>query len=139
MDTNENKRKNINKKVIIGAAILVALVAVMGLLYLKFRPQGMTGGKEFTLTVVHADASDKDFTIDTNEEFLRGALEQEGLIAGTDGDYGMYVLTVDGETVDEAKQEWWCLTKDGKTHMLGVDDTPIEDGDHYEFTFTTGW
>ncbi|HKM21681.1 MAG TPA: hypothetical protein VJZ01_06540 [Lachnospiraceae bacterium] len=139
MNTEENKKKSTNKKVVIGAVILVALIAIMGILYLTFKPQTTAGSKEITLTVVHADASSKEFDIATDEEYLRGALEQEGLIAGNEGEFGLYVLTVDGETVDEANEEWWCLTKGGETHMLGVDDTPIEDGDQYELTFTTGW
>ena len=49
------------------------------------------------------------------------------------------MLTVDGETVNESNQEWWCLTKGGEMHNYGVDDTEIADGEHYEFVFTVGW
>ena len=49
------------------------------------------------------------------------------------------MLTVDGVTADEAKQQWWCFTKGGETLMSGVDTTPIEDGDCCEITLTTGW
>ena len=72
-------------------------------------------------------------------ENLRGALEQESLIAGSESDYGLYVVTVDGETADEAQQQWWCFTKSGEMLMTGVDDTMIADGDAYEITLTTGW
>ena len=92
-----------------------------------------------TFRVVHGDGSEKEFVIRTEALTLREALEQENLIEGTEGDWGLYVLTVDGETVDEALQQWWCLTKDGEMSMTGVDDTIISDGDRYEFTFTTGW
>ncbi len=92
-----------------------------------------------TFLVVHGDGSEKEFVITTEGFTLREALEQENLIEGTEGQWGLYVLTVDGETVDEAQQQWWCLTKDGEMSMTGVDDTIISDGDHYEFTFTTGW
>ena len=61
------------------------------------------------------------------------------LIAGTDGEYGLYVLTVDGETVDEANQEWWGYTKGGEMVEYGVDMCPIADGEHYEFTLNVGW
>lgn len=90
-------------------------------------------------TAVHGDGSQKEFTIATNELTLRKALEQEKLIEGTESDWGLYVLTVDGETADEAQQQWWCLTKDGEMTPTGVDDTVIADGEHYEFTLTTGW
>ncbi len=72
-------------------------------------------------------------------ERLRGALDQEKLIAGTDSEYGLYVLTVDGETVNEENQEWWGYTKSGEYVDVGVDSCEIADGDHYEFTFNVGW
>ena len=49
------------------------------------------------------------------------------------------VLTVDGETADEAAQEWWCFTKDGEMLMTGVDDTMIADGEQYEVKLAVGW
>ena len=44
-----------------------------------------------------------------------------------------------GRVADDAKQEWWCLTKGGEMWMNGVDTTEIADGDAYEFTLTVGW
>ena len=91
------------------------------------------------LEVVHGDESTKEFKIQTESENLRGALEQEGLIDGTESEYGLYVLTVDEETADETQQQWWCITKGGEMLMTGVDDTMIADGEQYEFTLATGW
>lgn len=137
--TPQNKKGGKKWPVIIGAAVVVILIAVMSILYLNSRPQSQAGAKEIILTVVHADETSKEFDIHTDEEYLQGALQQEGLIEGTEGEYGLYVLTVDGETVDETKEQWWCLTKGGEAHMLGVGETLIADGEQYEFTFTTGW
>lgn len=95
--------------------------------------------KEITFQVVHADGTTKDFTINTTADNLREALESEGLIAGEESSYGLFVKTVDGETVDDANQEWWCLTKGGQMWNYGVDDTEISDGDAFEFTFTVGY
>ena len=97
------------------------------------------GKIKITFVVVHSDGSEKEFVITTDAVTLREALEQEKLIEGTESEWGLYVLTVDGETADEAQQQWWCLTKDGEMSMTGVDDTVIADGDRYEFTFTVGW
>ncbi|MBR3239186.1 MAG: DUF4430 domain-containing protein [Oscillospiraceae bacterium] len=108
----------------------------------KAAPAGEADGDlmvTITFLVVHGDGSQKEFVINTEGFTLREALEQENLIEGTEGQWGLYVLTVDGETVDEAQQQWWCLTKNGEMSMTGVDDTIISDGDHYEFTFTIGW
>lgn len=97
------------------------------------------GSKTITLTVVHGDGTSKDISVTTEAENLRDALEAEGIIAGEDSSYGMFVQTVDGETVDDGNQEWWCLTKGGEMWNYGVDDTEIADGDVYEFTLTVGY
>ena len=97
------------------------------------------GSKTITLTVVHGDGTSNDITVSTDAENLRDALEAEGIIAGEDGPYGMFVQTVDGETADDGEQEWWCLTKGGEMWNYGVDDTEIADGDVYEFTLTVGY
>ena len=94
------------------------------------------GSKTITLTVVHGDGTSNDITVSTDAENLRDALEAEGIIAGEDSSYGMFVQTVDGETADDGEQEWWCLTKGGEMWNYGVDDTEIADGDVYEFTLT---
>ena len=94
----------------------------------------------FTLKVVHGDGSEASFDVTTDKETVGEALEDEGIIAGEVGSYGLYVKTVDGETADEAKEQWWCLTKDGGQQVnTGVDSTPIEDGATYEFTLTEGY
>ena len=131
-----------NKKtrnVIIAVAILLVVVIGALLIWNANRPAAQEGGKAIVLTVVHGDGSQKDFPIRTDAETLRAALEEASLIEGSESEWGLYVLTVDGETVDEAQEQWWCLTKDGEMSATGVDDTMIADGDHYEFTFTTGW
>ena len=123
------------------AVVLVAVLALGALLCWKmFAPQGTAGGKTVTVEVVHGDASTKEFVIRTDSENLRGALDQEeGLVAGEEGQFGLFILTVDGETINADNQEWWCVTKNGEQLMTGVDDTVIADGEHYEITFTVGY
>lgn len=93
----------------------------------------------FTVTVVYEDATTEDFAITTTATTLRAALEAEGLIAGTESEYGLYVQTVNNITADESLQQWWCLTKGGEMWNNGVDTTEISDGEQYELTLTTGW
>ena len=66
-------------------------------------------------------------------------LEQEGLVAGEESEYGLFVKTVDGYTADDSNQEWWCFTKNGESLTTGVDTTPIADGEHFEATLTVGY
>ena len=93
-----------------------------------------TSEKTFTFTVVHADGATKDFTITTTEAILANALVNEGIIAGEDGPYGLYVKTVDGETLDyETDGKYWALYIDGQYAVTGVDSTEIKDGATYSF------
>ena len=126
-------------KTILAVVLLLVVVAAAVLLYQHFSPKPEEGGKAITVVVVHGDESQKEFAIRTDAETLRAALEQENLIAGTESEWGLYVLTVDGETADESLQQWWGLTQDGEMTPTGVDSTMISDGDHYEFTLNTGW
>ena len=127
-------------KTILAVVLLLVVAAAAFIAFKHFSPKPVEGAKAVTVTVVHGDGSSKEFVIHTDEETLRGTLEQEKLIEGTESEYGLYVLTVDGETVDEAQQQWWCFN-DGEGNMLetGVDSTMVQDGDVYEIVLKTGW
>ena len=131
-----NKR---TRTIFLAAALLLVLVVGALLVWQLSRPAAQEGAKKLVVTVVHGDGSSKDFPLATDAENLRGALEERQLIAGDESEYGLFVKTVDGETADDAVQQWWCFTKDGEMLMTGVDDTMIADGEHYEITLTTGW
>lgn len=127
-----------NKKTLIALIVLVVLVIGAFAVWKVNAPQGQTGDKTILVSVV-VDTETSDFVIETDAEFLRGALEQAGLVEGTESEYGLYVTTVNGVTADESQQQWWCFTRSGGTLETGVDTTPIADGEHYEITLTTGW
>ena len=95
--------------------------------------------KDITLKVVHGDGTEKEFPITTTAATLGDALVAEGLVEGEESSYGLFITTVDGETVDDANQEWWCLTKGGEMWNCGADATELSDGDTYELTFTVGY
>ena len=129
-------------KIIIAVSLLVVLFAALALVWHFNNPANDANDfdKQIEVTVTHGDGSTKDFTIQTNEKFLRGALEQEKLVEGDESEYGLFIKTVDGETADEANQEWWCINgADGEMLPTGVDDTAISDGDTYELVLTVGW
>ena len=139
---SKKKGESITKKqskIILAVAVLLVLVIGALLVWQLNKPAAQEGGKKLVVTVVHGDGSSKDFPLATDAENLRAALEAQKLSAGDESDYGLFVKTVDGETADDAVQQWWCFTKDGEMLMTGVDDTMIADGEHYEITLTTGW
>lgn len=131
-----------NRKTIIAIIILAVLVAAAVLVWAFFGPDRDTDSfdKTISVTVIHGDGSTKDFSIDTNEEYLRGALEQESLVQGDESEFGLFINTVDGETADADAQQWWCINDaNGEMLMTGVDDTVIHDGDAFQIVLTTGY
>lgn len=128
-----------NTKIIIALVVLAALIVGAVLLYNAFAPAAQVGDKHVEIAVIHADGSSKDFSLDTDAETLRAALDELGIVEGDESEYGLYVTAVDGESADAAAQEWWCFTKGGEMLTTGVDSTMIQDGEHYEVTFTVGW
>lgn len=137
-NTPEKKKKN-PAPLVMAAVALVLLVALMVGVWQWLGPKGVEGSKVITVDVTHGDGTTKTFTIGTDAEFLGEAMTAEGLLEGEEGPYGLYVKTVDGETVDDSMQEWWGYTKDGEYVEYGVDMCPIADGEHYEFTFNVGY
>lgn len=138
MENQKNARSG-SRKILWGVIALIAAAAVLLGIYFAFAPKGSAGEKTITVDVVMLDGSETTTTITTGEEYLRGALEQAALIAGEEGEYGLFVKTVDGVTANDANQEWWCFTKGGETLETGVDSTPIADGDTFEITLTQGY
>lgn len=128
-----------NKKIILGVVALVAVVAVLLGVYFATRPDTVEGAKALTITVVHGDGSEKAFDVHTDAEYLAEALIDNQIVEDNQTEWGLYILTADGETADEANQEWWCLTKAGEMCMTGASETVIADGESYELTFTVGY
>lgn len=134
MQKGQNK-----KRTIIAIAAALVLIACLIACYAVFMPKGSEGAKDITVQVVHADGTEKVWDISTDSENLRGALEEQDLIAGDDSGATLFVTTVDGYIADSANEEWWCFTKGGEMMMTGVDDTVIADGDKYEITLMVGY
>lgn len=89
---------------------------------------------EIVFVVTFLDGTSETHNITTSREFLRGALEDEGLISGDESEYGLYVKTVCGQTLSYEKDgKYWALYVGGQYAMAGVDSTEITDGETYEF------
>ncbi len=97
-----------------------------------------SASKTITVDVV-TEESTKSVEIQTDEGNLGRAMVNHGLVEDNPSDFGLYILTADGITADESKQEWWCITKGGEELMTGADDTPIADGDKFELTLKVGY
>ena len=128
-----------SKKSVFFAILLAAVMAVfLGIWYVA-RPQLSAGEKDLSIQVIHGDLSTRIFEITTSAEFLGDALTEHDIVQGEMGPYGLYILTADGETADEANQEWWCITRSGESLTTGASETPISNGETYELTLTVGY
>lgn len=127
-----------NKKAILAIVLIVALAAALVTTYVLTRPAAQTGGKTITVEIKYDDVS-KEVKISTDAETLAAALKEKNLIEGSESEWGLFITGVDGRTADDAKQEWWSITKNGEMTPTGADTTMIADGEHYELTLMTGY
>lgn len=134
-----NPKANNTKKIVLSLAALLAVVLVFFGVYSFTKKAPVAGAKTISVDVIHGDGSRKTFEYHTDREYLGEVLKDEELVDGEESAYGLFIMTVDGETIDEANQEWWCITKDGAQLNTGADQTPIADGEGYELTFTIGY
>ena len=128
-----------NKKTIFLAVTLVILCITAGIFYTQNKPRKSIGEKEIDLLVIHADQTENAFTYETDAEYLADVLLENKLVEGDFGAYGLFIHTVDGETADSSKQQWWCITKGGASVTAGADTLPIADGDQFELTLMEGY
>ncbi len=93
-----------------------------------------TGSTVFPLAVVDQEGTETEFEIHTDKETVGEALEELEFIAGEESEYGLYVKTVNGITVDYDKDgAYWAFYINGEYAQSGVDTTVITEGDSYSF------
>ena len=143
-----------NKKIIIAAVALVAVVATLFGIWWFNRPEakpvdptgeskstgedGTAYYKTISVQVIHSDGAGNTFTYDTNADFLGPLLYEKGLIKNEGADEGMFNI-VDGEKADwNENQSYWALYVGEDYAMQGIDDTPINDGDSFKLVYTFG-
>jgi hypothetical protein len=127
-----------NKKLILAVIAFVAVIAVFAGIYLATQSEGSFGPKDFTVTVIHADGTSKDFTYHTYARKLGAFLEQQGLIDSTGADEGMF-HSVDGEKADwNINQSYWAFYLGEEYATTGIYQTNITDGTTYRLVYTIG-
>ena len=93
-----------------------------------------------TLTVlVTCEEKTITFTIKTDKATVGEALMEHSLIAGEQGDYGLYIKSVNGIKADyDTDKAYWGFFQNGEYMMTGVDTTNFESGQSYELVYTKG-
>ena len=85
-------------------------------------------------SAVVSKGKESHFEIHTDEKTVGAALLSLGLIAGEDSEYGLYVKTVNGVTVDyDQDGKYWAFYVDDEYAATGVDSTDITAGATYTF------
>ncbi|MBR5779611.1 MAG: DUF4430 domain-containing protein [Clostridia bacterium] len=76
------------------------------------------------------------FTINTDKKTVGEALAENGLIAGDEGAYGLYVKKVNGIVADyDVNQSYWAFYINGEMAMTGVDMTDIDETAIYRLEY----
>lgn len=92
------------------------------------------GANSFSFTVTDEQGKSSYFKIHTDCKTVGEALLELDLISGEQGDYGLYVKTVNGKTFDYDKDgKYWSFYVNGKYATSGVDLTKIDTNSTYSF------
>jgi len=138
------KRMNLAHKLILCMVLIAALALIaVGCSKTEEAPEAPAeelvatpigeGTTSFDLTVTKADGSKTLYTVSTDETTVGAALLALELIAGDEGEFGLYIKTVDGEThVYEDDGMYWAFYINDEYATTGVDMTDIEAGAAYE-------
>lgn len=95
-----------------------------------------TGSKTIVVEV-EAGEQKVTFTVHTDAETVGAALQEHDLIAGENGQYGLYVKVVNGITADyDVDQSYWAFYINGEMAMTGVDSTSIDESAIYKLEYT---
>lgn len=137
----ENKKKS-SRKIVLGVAALALVIVLLAVVYSVFREKPVEGSKSVTIEVTGLESEKTEYTLKTDAEYLRQAMEEaetDGLtFSGQESEYGMMVDTVNGLTADyNADGAYWSFYVNGEYCNYGIETQPVEDGDVFSIVYTT--
>ena len=92
------------------------------------------GSTSFDFSVFDQEGKESKFLIKTDKKTVGEALLENNLIQGETSQYGLYVKTVNGITLDFDKDGYyWAFYCDGKYAVSGVDTTDISSYNNFAF------
>ena len=127
-----------NNKILKLVAV-IALIAAMAFAFVTFSEKPVEGSKAITIEVVDQNQQSKTYSVKTDAEYLRQAMDEaEGLTYdGSDGPYGFSVSTVNGVVADwNVDQSYWAFFVNDEYCDYGVDSQPINDLDAFKIVYT---
>ena len=110
------------------------LISMLLVLVMVFTLAACSAKTAFTVVVTDPEGKETTFQIKTAAKTVGEALLAEGLIAGEPSDYGLYITTVNGITLDWEKDgKYWAFYINGEYAQTGADSTEIEADATYAF------
>ena len=129
-----NRFKNKLFASVLCMVLIVAMALSMTACVAENAEQEQAMEQSFTFEVVDKDGNTETFSITTDKSTVGEALLEEGLIAGENGQYGLYVTEVNGIVADyNVDGTYWAFYVDGAYASSGVDTTDVVDGSTYSF------
>lgn len=128
-----------SKKSILLVAIMVIVVAILGIVYKMNATETAVGSKIITIEVVNKDKESVVYELKTDAEYLRQAMEEaDGLrFDGEEGIYGIMVTTVNGEKADyNTDGAYWSFYVNDEYCNYGIDSQPVFSGDNFLIKYT---
>ena len=128
-----------NKKLILAAVALVAVIAILAGVSMLAKPQAVEGSKQVTIVIVHKDGTEKRMEYGTDLEFLSELLLEKELATGyTSEEYGFTVESVDGVTADwSTDNAYWALYEGDTYATTSASGIVLVDGGVYKLVYET--
>lgn len=127
-------------KKLLSLVLIFALLLCTALTGCNAKPAGTGEEVSFTLLVVDKDGNETKFEITTDKATVGEALLEEKLIDGEQGDYGLYIKTVNGIVADyDVDGTYWGIYVNGEAAVTGVDAIEVTEGATYTLKVETGF
>ena len=116
-----------SKKYLYGIVTVAAAIVVMLVIYLVGKPDVTLGSKSVDIAVTDDEGYEKQYFMDE--------LEQKDFeYSGEEGEYGLYVDTVNGIKADNINA-YWAFYVNGEYCNYSIDRQPVNDGDVFEIVY----
>lgn len=129
--------KKLLSLVLICTLLISAMLAFSGC---DAKPAGTGKEVSFTVLVIDKEGNETKSEITTDKATVGEALLEEKLIDGEQGDYGLYIKTVNGILADyDVDGTYWGVYVNGESAVTGVDSIEVTEGATYTFKVETGF
>jgi len=128
------KRSSMKKMLSVLLCMVLIAAMALNLAACGGKTEAPEAGESISYTVVTVDLEGKEtkFEITTDKKTVGEELLAQGIIDGEQGDYGLYVKTVNGLTLDWDKDaKYWAFYIGEEYATTGVDQTEAEAGVTY--------